>query len=126
MGDFVRGLWGWRFDFWACGVGVLIFGLVGGLWRWPFSQVGGLVKNIIISQVFRLGGLFTWVFHGDGDRGVYFRGLFAGLSLFCWFLGVSQVLDHIVLYSFPWFGLGSFAGVNYQLNIINTIFYFIK
>ena len=31
--------------------------------------------------------------------------------------GVSQVLDHIVLYSFPWFGLGSFAGVNYQLNI---------
>ena len=116
-------LWG------ADGGGGLCEGLVG-LAFLVFDFVGmalfigwGLVKNIIISQVFRLWGLFLWVFHGDGDRGVYFHGSFAFLLVS---RGVSQVLDHIVLYSFPWFGLGSFAGVNYQLNIINTIFYFIK
>ena len=72
-------------------------------------------------------GFPTWgaVFVGfsqDGDRGADFRWSFAFMLVS---RGVSQVLDHIVLYSFPWFGLGSFAGVNYQLNIINTIFYFI-
>ena len=78
VGDFVRGLWGWRFGFWPCGgpVGMALF-----------TGWGTCKKNIIISQVFRLGGCFRGFFTG---MGIGVR-IFAGLSLFCWFLAGFQV-----------------------------------
>ena len=77
-------------------------------------------------------GFSTWraVFvgfsRGRGSECGFSRAFHGSFAFLLVSRGVSQVLDYTVLYSFPWFGLGSFAGVNYQLNIINTIFYFIK
>ena len=76
VGDFVGGLWGWHFDFWPCG------GLVEMV---LFTGWGTCEKHNNFAG-FPTWGLFSWVFHRDGDRGVYFRGLFTGLSLFGWFL----------------------------------------
>ena len=117
VGDFVGGLWGWHFDFWPCG-GLVEMALFTG---WRTCEKHNNFAGFLIW-----GAVFVGFSRGWGSGCVFsraFRGSFAFLLVS---RRVPQVLDHIVLYSFPWFGLSSFAGVNYQLNIINTIFYFIK
>ena len=117
VGDFVRGVWGWRFWF------LTLWGAFG---MALFTGWGTCEKHNNFAGFPTWRVVFVGFSRGWGSGCVSsraFRGSFAFLLVS---RGVSQVLDHIVLYSFPWFGLGSFAGVNYQLNIINTIFYFIK
>ena len=110
----------------ACGIGILIFGLVGACGDGPFHGLGACEKHNNFAGFPTWGAVFVGFSRGWGSGCVFSRAFRGSFTFLLVSRGVSQVLDHIVLYSFPWSGLGSVAGVNYQLSIINTIFYFIK
>ena len=97
--DFVRGLWGWPFGFWPCGglVGMALFT------GWGTCKKHNNFANFAGFPTW--GAVFVGFSRGWGSGCGFsraFRGSFAFLLVS---RRVSQVLDHIVLYSFPWLDL---------------------